>query len=228
MERLDVSYFKILHDELIRYLDPALVEQCYQAYCVAEKGHAGQIRRSGEPYITHPVAAALILAKMRLDYQTIMATLLHDVVEDTVVSEEELSEQFGEEVASLVDGVTKLTKIKFESRAEAQAENFRKMILAMVKDIRVIMVKLADRLHNMQTLGVMPAEKRRRIAIETLEIYAPIANRLGMHAVYTGLEDLGFKALYPMRYRVIKQSIDKSRGNRHELTQRIETDLQKN
>jgi guanosine-3',5'-bis(diphosphate) 3'-pyrophosphohydrolase len=222
-----VSYFNILQDELLRYLDPGLVEQCYKAYCVAEKGHQGQTRRSGEPYITHPVAAALILAKMRLDYQTIMATLLHDVVEDTVVSQEELLEQFGEEVTALVDGVTKLTKIKFESRAEAQAENFRKMVLAMVKDIRVIMVKLADRLHNMQTLGAMPAPKRRRIAIETLEIYAPIANRLGMHSVYTGLEDLGFKALYPMRYRAIKQSIDKARGNRHELTQRIETDLQK-
>jgi guanosine-3',5'-bis(diphosphate) 3'-pyrophosphohydrolase len=222
-----VSYFKELYEELVRYLDPLQIEKCYQAYLVAERGHDGQMRRSGEPYITHPVAAALILAKMRLDYQTIMATLLHDVVEDTSVSQEDLTQQFGEDVTALVDGVTKLTKIKFESRAEAQAENFRKMVLAMVKDIRVIMVKLADRLHNMQTLGAMPVVKRRRIAIETLEIYAPIANRLGMHAMYTGLEDLGFKVLYPMRYRAIKSAVDKARGNRRELTQKIEQDLQK-
>ena len=193
---------------------------------MAEEGHHGQVRRSGEPYITHPVSAALILAAMRLDYQTIMATLLHDVVEDTSVSIELLRSRFGDEIAILVDGVTKLTKIKFESRAEAQAENFRKMVMAMVKDIRVIIVKLADRYHNMRTLGVMPATKRKRIALETLEIYAPIANRLGMHALYTGLEDLGFKALYPMRYRVLKAAVEKSRGNRRELTQKIEADLQ--
>jgi len=221
-----VSYFDELHEELKLYLEAEEIEKCHQAFLVAEQGHLGQMRRSGEPYISHPVAAALILAEMRLDYQTIMATLLHDVVEDTKTSKEELINQFGEDVATLVDGVTKLTKIKFESRAEAQAENFRKMVMAMVKDIRVIIVKLADRLHNMRTLGVMPLAKKRRIAIETLEIYAPIANRLGMHAIYTGLEDLGFKALYPMRYRVIKLAVEKSRGNRHELTQKIEQDLQ--
>ncbi|WP_058501638.1 bifunctional GTP diphosphokinase/guanosine-3',5'-bis pyrophosphate 3'-pyrophosphohydrolase [Legionella israelensis] len=221
-----MSYFKELGDELKTYLEPAHIEKCYQAYLVAEKAHHGQMRRSGEPYITHPVAAALILAHMRLDYQTIMATLLHDVVEDTSLGKEDLLQKFGEEVTALVDGVTKLTKIKFESRAEAQAENFRKMVLAMVKDIRVIIVKLADRLHNMRTLGVMPSAKRRRIAIETLEIYAPIANRLGMHAIYTGLEDLGFQALYPMRYRAIKNAVEHSRGNRRELTQKIEQDLQ--
>lgn len=222
-----MSYFEALQEELERYLDPLQIEKCHQAYLVAEKGHHGQMRRSGEPYITHPVEAALILARMRLDYQTIMATLLHDVFEDTSITHEDLINQFGEDVTALVEGVTKLTKIKFESHAEAQAENFRKMILAMVKDIRVIMVKLADRLHNMQTLGAMPAVKRRRIAIETLEIYAPIANRLGMHSVYTGLEDLGFKVLYPMRYRAIKSAVDKARGNRRELTQKIEHDLQK-
>lgn len=221
-----MSYFDELHAELKRYLDADQLDKCHQAYKVAEKGHQGQTRRSGEPYITHPVAAALILAEMRLDHQTIMATLLHDVVEDTPTSKEELTQQFGEEVTRLVDGVTKLTKIKFESRAEAQAENFRKMVMAMVKDIRVIIVKLADRLHNMQTLGVMPRLKKRRIAIETLEIYAPIANRLGMHAVYTGLEDLGFKTLYPMRYRAIKAAVEKTRGHRRELTQKIEQDLQ--
>lgn len=221
-----VSYFKELDEELKCYLEQAQIEKCYQAYLVAEQAHHGQKRRSGEPYITHPVAAALILARMRLDYQTIMATLLHDVVEDTSISKDDLNRQFGEEVTALVDGVTKLTKIKFESKAEAQAENFRKMVLAMVKDIRVIIVKLADRLHNMRTLGAMPAAKRRRIAIETLEIYAPIANRLGMHAVYIGLEDLGFQSLYPMRYRAIKSAVDRARGNRKELTQTIEQDLQ--
>ncbi|MFI4919543.1 MAG: bifunctional GTP diphosphokinase/guanosine-3',5'-bis pyrophosphate 3'-pyrophosphohydrolase [Legionellales bacterium] len=221
-----MSYFKELDEELKCYLEQAQIEKCHKAYQVAEKAHHGQMRRSGEPYITHPVAAALILAKMRLDYQTIMATLLHDVVEDTSISKEDLKQQFGEEVTALVDGVTKLTKIKFESKAEAQAENFRKMVLAMVKDIRVIIVKLADRLHNMRTLGVMPYAKRRRIAIETLEIYAPIANRLGMHSIYIGLEDLGFHALYPMRHRAIKSALDKSLGNRRELTQTIEKDLQ--
>ena len=219
-------YFKELDEELKCYLEQSLIEKCYQAFLVAEKAHHGQMRRSGEPYISHPVAAALILARMRLDHQTIMATLLHDVVEDTSISKDELIQKFGEEVTALVDGVTKLTKIKFESRAEAQAENFRKMVLAMVKDIRVIIVKLADRFHNMHSLGIMPTVKRRRIAIETLEIYAPIANRLGMHSIYTGLEDLGFKALYPMRYKAIKSAVDKSRGNRRELTQKIEQDLQ--
>src|SRR3990167_5312640 len=185
------------------------------------------MRRSGEPYITHPVGAALILSKMRLDYQTIMATLLHDVVEDTGVSKEDILKRFGEEISALVDGVAKLAKIKFESHAEAQAENFRKMVLAMVKDIRVIVVKLADRYHNMDTLGAMPGPKRRRIALETLEIYAPIANRLGMHGLYRGLEDLGFNAMYPLRYRVLKEAVEKVRGNRKELTQKIEKDLEK-
>lgn len=221
-----MKYFDELRAALKLYLEPSQIEKCYQAYLLAEKAHAGQKRRSGDPYISHPVAAALILAEMRLDYQTIMATLLHDIIEDTVISKKDLIADFGEEVASLVDGVTKLTKIKFESRAEAQAENFRKMVLAMVKDIRVIIVKLADRLHNMRSLAVMPAEKRRRIAIETLEIYAPIANRLGMHYMYANLEDLGFKALYPMRFNALKTALEKSLGNRRELTQRIENDLQ--
>lgn len=220
-----MNYFKELHKELSCYLKPQHIKKCFKAYWVAKSAHDGQMRRSGEPYISHPIAAALSLARMRLDYQTIMATLLHDVVEDTAFSKNDLLEKFGEDVTALVDGVTKLTKIKFESRAEAQAENFRKMVLAMVKDIRVIIVKLADRLHNMSTLGALPRGKKKCIAIETLEIYAPIANRLGMHTIYTALEDLGFKALYPMRYRAIKSAVDKSHGNRHELTQKIEKDL---
>lgn len=220
-----LSHFAELDNELKAYLEQEKVEQCYQAYCVAEQAHNGQMRRSGEPYITHPVAAALSLAKMRMDYQTIMATLLHDVIEDTELTKDDLSFKFGNEVAELVDGVSKLTQIKFSSKAEAQAENFRKMILAMVKDLRVIIVKLADRLHNMQTLGVMPAVKKQRIAIETLEIYAPIANRLGMHQIYVGLEDLGFKALYPMRYRVLLSEMEKLRGHREKTIQKIQADL---
>lgn len=221
-----VDYFtELLHKELSAYLSDEQVDACHQAYLVAEEAHAHQMRRSGEPYITHPVGAALILAKMRLDHQSIMATLLHDVFEDTHVRRETLMQKFGSEVTALVEGVTKLTQIKFETRAQAQAENFRKMVLAMVKDIRVIIVKLADRLHNMQTLGAMPAVKTRRIARETLEIYAPIANRLGMHTMYISLEDLGFQALYPLRYKVLKSVVEKTRGHRRELTHQVEHDL---
>lgn len=220
-----VSYFKALDEELQCYLDMEQIEKCYQAFLLAEKAHKGQMRRSGEPYITHPVSAAVILAEMRMDCQSIMATLLHDVIEDTSYSKEDLQNAFGSDVAELVDGVSKLTQIKFGTREEAQAENFRKMVLAMVRDIRVIIVKLADRLHNMQTLGVMPAEKKRRIAIETLEIYSPIANRLGMHTVYIGLEDLGFQALYPMRYRAIDSAVKKARGNRQEIMSKVEDDI---
>ena len=208
-----MDYFaQVLEQELSSYLTPEHLEDCRQAYLLADTAHASQMRRSGEPYITHPVGAALILAKMRLDYQSIMATLLHDVFEDTNIKRETLLQKFGPEVTALVEGVTKLTQIKFETRAEAQAEYFRKMVLAMVQDIRVIVVKLADRLHNMQTLDAMPAVKTRRIAKETLEIYAPIANRLGMHSLYTSLEDLGFQALYPNRYRVLKAVVEKTKG----------------
>lgn len=217
-----MSYFGELAEKLRVYLSEKHIMLVHQAYLVAEQAHEGQMRRSGEPYITHPVAAAIILANMRMDTQSIIATLLHDVLEDTPVTKEELTAQFGQPVAELVDGVSKLTQIKFESKAEAQAENFRKMVMAMVRDIRVIIVKLADRLHNMRTLGVMPFKKRRRIAIETLEIYAPIANRLGMREIYTELEDLGFKALHPMRYQVIAAAVQRARGNRRELIQKIE------
>jgi RelA/SpoT family (p)ppGpp synthetase len=205
------------------YLEPAQVREIYRAYLFGAEAHEGQHRLSGEPYIFHPLEVAHILADMRMDAQSIIAGMLHDVIEDTGTAKDEVCSQFGEEVGELVDGVSKLTQIKFESQAEAQAENFRKMMLAMVKDIRVIVVKLADRLHNMRTLGVMRAEKRRRIARETLEIYSPIANRLGMNQVRLELEDLGFAAMYPMRYRVLAAAVRRARGNRKEILNKIES-----
>ena len=172
---------------LKKYLKPADIEQVWEAYRFGDAAHEGQMRKSGEPYITHPVSVALILASLHLDTPTIIAALLHDVVEDTGITKEEVDEKFGAQVAELVDGLSKLDKIEFQSATEAQAENFRKMLLAMSQDVRVILVKLADRLHNMQTLDVMKPEKRRRIARETLEIYAPIANRLGLNEIYPRL-----------------------------------------
>ncbi len=204
------------------YLEPEQVQEVYQAYLFSAEAHEGQRRMSGEPYIYHPLAVANILAEMRLDHKTIAAAILHDVVEDTAISLEQLAEEFGEEIATLVDGVSKLTHIEFESKAQAQAENFRKMMLAMVQDIRVILIKLADRLHNMRTLGVMRPEKKRRIARETLEIYVPIATRLGLNRLRLELEDLGFAAYHPMRSRVLEESVRKARGNRREVVQKIE------
>ncbi len=171
-----MSEFQKLRTELTNYLDESQIESIREAFFYAKKAHEGQLRYTGEPYITHPVSVALILAEMRMDPQTIMAAMMHYVIEDTYVEKEDLIEKFGKEVADLVDGVTKLTQIEFETRAHAQAENFRKMMMAMAKDIRVILVKLADRLHNMRTLGYLPPAKRRRIALETLEIFAPISN----------------------------------------------------
>lgn len=212
-----VGEFDSLHDEINQYLTHEQVANIEQAYQFAKKAHGAQTRHTGEPYITHPVAVAMILAQMRMDPPTILAAILHDVVEDTPVDLEEIENKFGKEVADLVDGVTKLTQIHFDNHAHAQAENFRKMVMAMATDIRVILVKLADRLHNMRTLYGLPPKKRRRISIETLEIFAPIANRLGMHALRVELEDLGFATLYPMRYRVIKEAVDKAHGNRQEM-----------
>jgi RelA/SpoT family (p)ppGpp synthetase len=205
------------------YLEPAQVAEVFRAYEFGAKAHEGQCRLSGEPYIFHPLAVAKILAEMHMDEKSIMAAILHDVIEDTKTPKELVAREFSEEVADLVDGVSKLTQVKFENRAEAQAENFRKMILAMVRDIRVILVKLADRLHNMRTLDVMRPDKRRRIARETLDIYAPIANRLGMNAMRLELEDLGFHAMYPLRYRVLDEAVKRTRGNRKEIVTRIET-----
>jgi RelA/SpoT family (p)ppGpp synthetase len=207
------------------YLEPAQVAEVVRAYEFSARAHEGQHRVSGEPYIFHPLAVARILAEMRMDEKSLVAAILHDVIEDTRTPKEQVAKEFGEEVADLVDGVSKLTQVKFENRAEAQAENFRKMILAMVRDIRVILVKLADRLHNMRTLGVMRADKRRRIARETLDIYAPIALRLGMNNVRLELEELGFQAIYPARYRVLDEAVRKARGNRKEIISKIETSL---
>ncbi|BDQ67958.1 bifunctional GTP diphosphokinase/guanosine-3',5'-bis pyrophosphate 3'-pyrophosphohydrolase [Shewanella xiamenensis] len=214
--------FEGLKESASGYLEPEQVELLKQAYQVARDAHEGQMRTSGEPYITHPVAVARILAEMRLDHETLMAALLHDTIEDTYVTKEDLAERFGESVAELVEGVSKLDKLKFRDKKEAQAENFRKMMMAMTQDIRVILIKLADRTHNMRTLGALRPDKRRRIARETLEIYAPIANRLGIHNIKTELEDLGFQAYYPMRYRVLREVVKAARGNRKELIQGIE------
>ena len=220
---------RFLIDELCRqvreYLPEDQTASIRQAFELAAQAHEGQYRKSGEPYIVHPLAVARILAEMRLDRDAIMAALLHDVIEDTNLSREDLERRFGPEVANLVDGVTKLTQIHFRSKAEAQAENFRKMILAMAEDVRVILIKLADRLHNMRTLGAVSPEKRRRIARETLEIYVPIANRLGMNTLRAELQDLGFSALYPLRARILKEAVRKSRGNRREAIERITTEI---
>jgi guanosine-3',5'-bis(diphosphate) 3'-pyrophosphohydrolase len=207
---------------LSEYLDKSQVEEVCRAYRLADAAHEGQKRVSGEPYICHPISVSIILAGMRMDAKGVMAGLLHDVIEDTAVNKEQLVVEFGTEVAQLVDGVSKLTQLDSKSRAEAQAQNVRKMVMAMVKDLRVIMVKLADRLHNMRTLGVMAPHRRRRIAKETLDIYAPIANRLGMNELRLELEELGFVAYHPMRYRVLKKEVKKACGNRKELLTNIE------
>ncbi len=226
-----MTELEALLDEINQYLTREQVDEVKKAYLFAKTAHGSQARFTGEPYITHPLTVALILAQMRMDPPTIMAAILHDVIEDTPVMQSEIVEKFGKEVADLVDGVTKLTQIHFENYAQAQAENFRKMVMAMACDIRVILVKLADRLHNMRTLYGLPPGKRRRISLETLEIFAPIANRLGMHAFRVELEDLGFASLYPIRYKILKEAVAKARGNRQEIIdmihQRIRDSLKK-
>ena len=218
--------FDSLKDVAQEYLTEPQIEALRQSYVVARDAHEGQTRSSGEPYIIHPVAVARILAEMRLDLETLQAALLHDVIEDCDVTKEDLEAQFGHAVAELVDGVSKLDKLKFRDRKEAQAENFRKMVLAMVQDIRVILIKLSDRTHNMRTLGALRPDKKRRIARETLEIYAPLAHRLGIHNIKTELEELGFEALYPNRYRVLKEVVKAARGNRKEMIQRIHSEIE--
>jgi len=211
---------------LATYLTHDQVQLVKRAYFFAEQAHYGQVRRSGEPYVTHPLAVAGILADMHMDHQSLCAALLHDTIEDTGVTKEDIGAQFGEPVAELVDGVSKLTHIEFDSVELRQAENFQKMALAMAKDLRVILVKLADRLHNMRTLGVLKREKVRRIALETLEIYAPIAMRLGMNSVRMEFEDLGFRALHPMRAQRIEAAVGQARGNRKALVEQVKDQLE--
>lgn len=217
--------FSDLKAELESYLTQEQVSEITYSYMMADEAHKGQHRSSGEPYIFHPIEVARILASMHMDHQSIIAAMLHDVIEDTDLDKATIAENFGEEVAELVDGLSKLDQIKFENRVEAQAENLRKMMLAMARDIRVILIKLADRLHNMRTLSALSIEKQRRIARETLEIYAPIANRLGMNNFRIEFEDLGFAYLYPIRYRVLKEAVRKARGNRKEIIQTLEANL---
>ncbi|OYY93167.1 MAG: guanosine-3',5'-bis(diphosphate) 3'-pyrophosphohydrolase [Hydrogenophilales bacterium 28-61-23] len=212
--------------EAAAYLSEADKNAFARAYQYSATAHEGQFRKGGAPYITHPLAVAEILASWHLDGQTLIAALLHDVVEDTGISTEEIAREFGKSVAQLVDGVTKLDKIHFEDKAQAQAENFRKMLLAMARDVRVILIKLADRLHNMRTLDAMQAEKVSRIAQETLEIYAPIANRLGLNKVYQELEDIAFVHLHPNRYKVIEKAVKSARGNRKEIVDKITTAIE--
>ncbi|WP_206382833.1 MULTISPECIES: bifunctional (p)ppGpp synthetase/guanosine-3',5'-bis(diphosphate) 3'-pyrophosphohydrolase [Acidithiobacillus] len=207
-------------------MTPEEVSRARDAYELAANAHGAQTRRSGEPYIHHPVAVACILAELQLDIFTIQAALLHDVIEDCNISKENITERFGPEVAEMVDGVSKLGQVRFETREEAQAENFRKMFLAMSRDIRVVLIKLADRLHNMRTMGVMTPEKRRRISRETLDIYAPIAQRLGIHAIRIELEELAFSHLYPKRWHTLNEAVKAARGNRKEAVQKIEHALE--
>jgi len=214
-----------LCDLLDSYLEPAQVKQVYNAYLFSAEAHEGQKRLTGEPYIYHPLAVAKIMAEMHLDYQSISAAILHDVIEDTPTAKEQIKELFGEDVAELVDGVSKLTHLTFSSRAEAQAENFRKMMLAMVQDIRIIIVKLADRLHNLRTIGLMRGDKKRRIAKETLDIYVPIAQRLGMHTIRVELENLAFQAMHPMRYGALDNAVKKNQRSRKQIMREVETSI---
>ena len=210
-----------LTTKLSEYLTPSELRKVKEAYRFSDEMHLGQMRMSGEPYISHPIAVAEICADWKLDAQAIMAALLHDVMEDQDVKKDELIERFGAPVATLVDGLSKLEKIEFQSQIEAQAENFRKMLLAMARDVRVILVKLADRLHNMRTLGSMAPEKKRRIARETMEVYVPIAHRLGLNNIYRELQDLSFSHLYPIRYRTLHKAVKAARGNRREVVSKI-------
>lgn len=214
-----------LCEALQQYLSSEQIRKVRRAYEYARTQHTGQYRRTGHEYISHPLAVAKILAEMRMDHQTLMAALLHDVIEDTHTDVATVAKKFGKSVAEIVDGVSKLSKI-FHSKDEAQAENFQKMAMAMAKDIRVIIVKLADRLHNMRTIGVMSRDQRKRIARETLDYYAPIANRLGIHSLKLEFEDLGFHALYPLRADRISRAVQSAKGNRKELMEELRKSLE--
>src|SRR6184192_3720872 len=194
------------------YLEPAEIEQVGKAYRFADEAHLGQIRASGEPYITHPIAVASQCAEWKLDVQALMAALLHDAIEDCGVTKPQLIERFGASVADLVDGLTKLDRLQFNTREESQAESFRKMLLAMARDVRVILIKLADRTHNMRTMDDVQREKWRRISSETLDIYAPIAHRLGLNATYRELQELAFRYLQPWRHGILSKAVAKARS----------------
>ncbi|MGH8191389.1 MAG: RelA/SpoT family protein, partial [Rhodanobacteraceae bacterium] len=224
-EPVETAAIDALAEQLATYLSPEQIERVRGAYAVGAHAHASQRRKSGEPYITHPLAVAAILAGLRLDAETIIAAILHDTLEDTGLTRVQLESGFGTTVTELVDGVTKLERVDFASRLEADAESFRKMLLAMARDLRVILIKLADRLHNMRTLSAMAPDARRRIARETLEIYAPIAARLGMNAIRGELQDLGFRSLYPDRYKIIASRINRTVGDRRESMAVIEQAL---
>jgi guanosine-3',5'-bis(diphosphate) 3'-pyrophosphohydrolase len=213
----------LLDESRFGYLKPEDIERLSDAYRFSDAAHAGQKRQSGDPYISHPLAVAEILADWHLDGQTLMAALLHDVLEDAAITKDEISDAFGAPVAELVDGVSKLDRIELQSAEDAQAENFRKMLLAMARDVRVILIKLADRLHNMRTLGAVPPAKRRRVARETMEIYAPIANRLGLNALYHELQELAFSHQHPLRYATLAKATRAARGNRREAISKIES-----
>ena len=207
--------------DTLSYLSPAEIDLVLEAYRFSEEAHGGQKRLSGEPYITHPLAVAGALAEWRLDSPAIIAALLHDVMEDTAVTKAEIAERFGKQIADLVDGLSKLERLEFQSYQEAQAENFRKMLMAMAHDLRIVLIKLADRLHNLQTMAYVRPDKRRRVAHETLEIYAPIATRLGLNNIARQLQDLSFKHIHPMRFRVLTKAVQAVRGNRRELLSKI-------
>jgi len=217
---------KELLSKVTAYLPAEQVERIRAAAEFGAAAHQGQTRLSGEPYITHPVAAAEILADLHLDADTIVSAILHDVIEDTPIAKSDIAARFGHDVAEIVDGVTKLDQIRFKNREEAQAENFRKMLLAMVRDLRVILVKLADRTHNLRTIDALASGKQRQVARETLDIYAPVAERLGLYSMKLELEDLGFRALYPQRYRVIERALKRARGNQKEFLTKIRTQLE--
>ena len=210
----------------LSYLKPKDLGLVEEAFAFSDAAHQGQQRQSGEPYISHPLAVARIVASWQLDAQAVMAALLHDVMEDTHVTKDEITTRFGASVADLVDGVSKLDRLESQSPAEAEAENFRKMLLAMARDVRVMLIKLADRLHNMRTLGAVSEEQKRRVARETREIYAPIANRLGLDSLYREMHELSFQYLFPRRFRVLTKAVKAARGNRREGVDRVLAELQ--
>jgi guanosine-3',5'-bis(diphosphate) 3'-pyrophosphohydrolase len=225
-ERGEAASFDALTEKL-GYLSKAEVRQVREAYKFADEAHLGQFRASGEPYITHPIAVAGLCADWKLDVQAIMAALMHDTIEDRGVTKPQLIERFGAPTAELVDGLTKLDKLHFSTREESQAESFRKMLLAMARDVRVILVKLADRLHNMRTLSAIAVDKRERIARETLDIYAPIAHRLGLNQIFRELQELSFAHLYPWRHGALAKAVARSRGTRRDIVERVQKEVEK-